>query len=71
MDHEKHLTESKLDTNEITPVDMIDLSNAIDQETPVKKSKMEATQDSAKEDTITQWFSKGDNFTSNSLLQFC
>jgi hypothetical protein len=71
MNHEKHLTESKLDTNEITPVDMIDLSNAIDQETPVKKSKMEATQDSAKEDTITQWFSKGDNFTSNSLLQFC
>ncbi len=68
MNHEKHLTESKLDKNEITPVDMIDLSNAIDQETPVKKSKMEATQDTAKEDTITQWFSKGDNFTSNSLL---
>jgi hypothetical protein len=71
MNHEKHLTESKLDTNEITPVDMIDLSNAIDQETPVKKSKTEAMQDTAKEDTITQWFSKGDNFTSNSLLQFC
>ena len=67
----KPLIQSKLDMDEMVTVDMIDLSNAIDgEETPNKRTRIEATEESTKEDIITQWFSKGVTFIKNSYSQF-
>lgn len=66
MDQEgKAFTQSKLEMVQMVPVDMIDLSNAIDGETPKKKTKTEENQGSSDEDLMAKWFSQG--ILSNSI----
>ncbi len=69
MDQEgKAFIQSKLEMVQMVPVDMIDLSNAIDGETPKKKTKTEENQGSSDEDLMTKWFSQGILSNSTYLL---
>ncbi len=69
MDQEgKAFIQSKLEMDEMVPVDMIDLSKVIDGETPKKKTKIEEKQGSPDDDLITKWFSQG--ILSNSTRLF-